>query len=99
MEWLLPGAFAVLALPAGAALALGWVPARLRRRPGPLKVLGAGTIGVGAAMAVDSVPRAVHVSRAATDACSYAALALVSVAVLMAVMYDIRRGPSGRDAA
>ncbi|MGW2818600.1 hypothetical protein [Streptomyces sp. NPDC001415] len=92
-SWLVLSLSAVLLLP-GIALLAGWVPVRVRHRPGPLRLLGVAALGCFAALQCDTVPRLSQTSPGIISLFAHAGLALAAVGVLLGIAYDLKTGPS-----
>ncbi|MEV6047652.1 hypothetical protein [Streptomyces xanthochromogenes] len=87
-EWLVLS-LSVIAAALSAAMTCGWVPPQLRRRPGPVRLLGVAGLATCSALLVDVLPRLAGACPQTVTAFSYTALALVSAAVLMVIGYDL----------
>ncbi|MEV2255621.1 hypothetical protein AB0I94_34550 [Streptomyces sp. NPDC050147] len=70
----------------------------MRRRPGPTRLLGAAGLLFDAAVLAAAVPDLAGASRGVRAACSYTAVGLVCIAILLLIAYDLssRRSPRPR---
>ncbi|WP_327354523.1 hypothetical protein [Streptomyces sp. NBC_01304] len=91
-SWILLVVCTVLILPSSLALAAGWIPAVIRHRPGPVRVLGAAGISMYGAALCELAPRIAQAARETVTAGAYAAVVLAGVTVVLVMAYDMVLG-------
>ncbi|MDG4858543.1 hypothetical protein P8605_10330 [Streptomyces sp. T-3] len=87
-SWILLIGCTVLMLAPSLALSAGWIPAVIRHRPGPVRILGAAGIAMYGVALCALAPRVAHAGPESVTAGTYAALALTGVSVVLMAAYD-----------
>lgn len=92
MNWTVLSIGTLMVLLPSVAVMLGWVPSFLEHRPGPTRLLGISGTLLYAALLAKILPALTEASTGVSNACAYAAVALVVLAVLTGIIYEIKSG-------
>ncbi|MFD9865110.1 hypothetical protein [Streptomyces alboflavus] len=94
MNWAVLGVGTFVVFLPSAGLLAGWTPHVLAHRAGPLRLLGISGALLYAALLTVVLPRLADASADLRSGCAYAAAALVVLAMLLAIVYDLKTGPA-----
>ncbi|MEU5999021.1 hypothetical protein ABZ837_14475 [Streptomyces sp. NPDC047197] len=93
MTWAVLSVGALVVFLPSVGLLAGWVPTALARRPGPTRLLGAAGVLLYTAVIAGALPRLVGAPAGVRSGLSRAAVGLVILAILLGIVYDLKRGP------
>ncbi|WP_327233026.1 hypothetical protein OG349_02715 [Streptomyces sp. NBC_01317] len=86
----------VVVIPWAVAVAAGWKPPWLRRRPGSLRLVGAACLCLHLAAVANLLPRLAHPSQDMIAYCSYLGTALAVSAVVLFISYLVQHSRAAR---